>query len=487
MSNEFAERFKNIQEQPLYYLRIFSNCIVNIVLLLRIHPIMTTTLVCPVCSKINTWNNNKYKQGLPFNCASCPARLQQIFCPHCSSTNIWPNPKTSIEGRLINCASCSKTFQFICCPHCQEVNMWSNAGYKSGLVCICCKCTKPFQHVPCAHCNESNVYPTEASIQGSRLQCRSCSKAHQYIQCPHCAKGQVWKNCDYTAGSVVSCWPCKQHFAHMCCPHCYKSNFWKTPLNTTLSFVCSQCKRDMCTTSSRPKSSFREKIDKKDDDASSSTPFNHMERSISHLNLNQNRERASSNARTPNDDAARHHARAASSRPRKLFSCAYFVECKEYVKQLAWSLSFFNKKHDRCYCQRCYSDSLPNTLRVAEAEYVVPRGWAGFGLGVDPFRDDNLWNTWIVVYHGTTPIAAQSILTHRQFLLPGDHLLDGSKLAIRPGHIPGKVHIYTSPSIRYASLEVYSPIRSFQSPKTGKHYKAQIVLQCKQKPGTFET
>jgi hypothetical protein len=73
-------------------------------------------------------------------------------------------------------------------------------------------------------------------------------------------------------------------------------------------------------------------------------------------------------------------------------------------------------KHDRCYCETCYPDHLSDTLRVAEADYVVPRGWAGFGLGVDPFRGDNLWDTWIVVYHGTTTIAAQSILTHRQFL-----------------------------------------------------------------------
>ena len=66
-------------------------------------------------------------------------------------------------------------------------------------------------------------------------------------------------------------------------------------------------------------------------------------------------------------------------------------------------------------------------------------------------------------------------------------MIDGSQLAIRPGHIPGKVHIYTSPSIRYASLDVYSPMNSFKSPKTGKRYRVQIVLQCKQKPGTFET
>ncbi len=443
---------------------------------------MTTTLVCPVCHKNNTWNNNEYKQGNPFNCASCSARLQQIFCPYCSSSNTWPNPTISVEGQSVNCASCSKSFQFICCPHCQKVNMWSTAKYEQGLIYNCVSCTRPFQHVSCAYCYAPNFYSTAASIQGDRLKCHSCAKTHQYIRCPHCQKGQVWKNCNYTPGSVVACWSCKQSFAHMRCPHCQKCNFWNNPLNTTLSYICSHCKTDMCTAINALKPPVKEK-----DKIPPPTSLNQIQRSLTDLKIGQARPRTSSISRSNNDRATHHNARAVSSRPKKLFSCAYFAECKEYVKQLGWSMSFFNNKCDRCYCQTCYSDDLPSKLRVAEADYVVPRGWSGFGLGVDPFRGDDLWNTWIVVYHGTTTIAAQSILTHRQFLLPGDYLLDGTKLAIRSGHIPGKVHIYTSPSIRYASLNVYSPVNSFRSPKTGKLYNVQLVLQCKQKPGTFLT
>lgn len=35
------------------------------------------------------------------------------------------------------------------------------------------------------------------------------------------------------------------------------------------------------------------------------------------------------------------------------------------------------------------------------------------------------------------PNAALSMIKHRQFCLPGDTLLDGSQLTIRPGHIQG--------------------------------------------------
>ncbi|CAF0970461.1 unnamed protein product [Adineta ricciae] len=435
---------------------------------------MTTTLTCLSCKTDNVWNNNQYKQGLIYNCWSCSVRMQQIFCPHCSQSNTWLNPSVSVEGCTVTCGSCAKTFQFICCPHCQNVNVWSAANYTAGLTYNCYSCTRPFQHISCIHCQAPNVYPTEGSIQGQRLECHSCHKTHQYVTCPHCNKEQIWKDCNYTPGTIVPCWSCKGTYAHMRCPHCEKANFWKNPKNTSLSNVCCYCKIDMCTAVSTSKSVVRTKSSLEKDKTSAASSVDKIQRSLTDMNIGQ--ARASS-------------SRRGSSRPgrsEKLMNCSYFAECLEYVKALRWSSGFFDRKHNRCYCHKCYSSDLPNILQVADSNYVVPRGWAGFGLGVDPFRGDDLWSSWIVVYHGTTPLAAQSIITHRAFLLPGDSLLDGTELAIRPGHIPGKVHIYTSPSIRYASLEVYSQVKTFTSPKTNKQYKAQLVMQCKQKPGTFD-
>jgi hypothetical protein len=82
-------------------------------------------------------------------------------------------------------------------------------------------------------------------------------------------------------------------------------------------------------------------------------------------------------------------------------------------------------------------------------------------------------------------MAALSILSHHHFYLPGDMLMDGTVLGIRDGHIPGKKHIYTSPSIAYSSLPAYSPTYAFHSTTTGKDYHIQLVLQCRQNPGTF--
>ena len=251
--------------------------------------------------------------------------------------------------------------------------------------------------------------------------------------------------------------------------------------STALPFIRFECKSDVCTAMSHPKPRTGKKSAVRHDKVlPSSASSDHIYKGPDRM-----RGRSASMDLVDDDKAARPSSRAESSHSRSSIACTYFTECEEFVKQLGWRIQFFDMKHDRCYCQMCYPDHLPDTLRVAEADYVVPRDWAGFGLGVDPFRGDDIWNTWIVVYHGTTTIAAKSILTHRQFLLPGDHLINGLELPIRPGHIPGKIHIYTSPSIRYASLDVYSTMYSFKSPTTGRRYNAQIVLQCKQKLGTF--
>jgi hypothetical protein len=126
--------------------------------------------------------------------------------------------------------------------------------------------------------------------------------------------------------------------------------------------------------------------------------------------------------------------------------------------------------------------------QAGDAEYVIPRGWARVGLHVDSalIAQHDIWDQWIVTFHGTSLIAAESILAHRQFCLPGDKLIDGTKLGIREGHIPNKKHIYTSPTIAYSSLEVYSPIYEHCSSKTNLTYDVQIVFQCRQMPDSFE-
>ncbi len=168
--------------------------------------------------------------------------------------------------------------------------------------------------------------------------------------------------------------------------------------------------------------------------------------------------------------------------------CPYRDLCREYVWSLNWPREYFDSRFNRCYCLQCYPASCRDVYQTAGETYVIPRGWVRFGLSVDSVKADreNLWKTWIVTYHGTKIGAARSILAHRQFLLPGDVCDDGTPIGIRPGHIPGKCQIYTSPTIKYSSLNCYCD-RYRYSASNGKQYEAKIVLQCRQQPGTYQT
>lgn len=174
--------------------------------------------------------------------------------------------------------------------------------------------------------------------------------------------------------------------------------------------------------------------------------------------------------------------------PRSPSTCPYLELAREYVQTLKWDENFFDSSFDRCYCPRCYKQEWKDVIDAGEGKYVIPRGWVRVGLRIDVVtaKTRAVWDKWIVTFHGTSKIAAQSIIAHRQFCWPGDVLIDGTKLRIRPGHIPNQNHLYTSPTIAYSSSLAYSPVYEFHSSENDSDYQVQIVLQCRQLPDSFE-
>ncbi|CAF0748291.1 unnamed protein product [Adineta steineri] len=160
---------------------------------------------------------------------------------------------------------------------------------------------------------------------------------------------------------------------------------------------------------------------------------------------------------------------------------------KEFVESLDWDSVLFDSSHDKCYCNNCYPATWANVTDAGGQKYVIPRGWVRIGLYVDAATVgvNDIWNKWIVTFHGTSLVAAKSIIHNGQFWLPEDELIGWSLLRIGPGYISGKKHIYTSPTIAYSSLPLYSPKYDFNSLNDNFDYKAQIVLQCRQKPNTY--
>ena len=164
--------------------------------------------------------------------------------------------------------------------------------------------------------------------------------------------------------------------------------------------------------------------------------------------------------------------------------CTYQTTCREYLWSLLWPQEYFSSRFDRCYCSRCYPEYYKDVHITAGEQYVIPRGWVRFGLYVDNVKAkvEDIWNSWIISYHGTNVDAAKSIIRNRQFLLPGDKCEKGTVIGIRSGHIPNKNQVYTSPTIKYSSF--YCDEYDYQTTE-GKRYKAKIVLQCRQQPGTY--
>merc|ERR1719265_353945 len=108
--------------------------------------------------------------------------------------------------------------------------------------------------------------------------------------------------------------------------------------------------------------------------------------------------------------------------------CPHQTAAYEFLKHLGLPDSYFNDGYDRCYCDRCYSSTWPDTHTDRNENgtmYVVPRGWVGFGLEVprralDPAID--MFHNWSVSFHGTKAPVVKTILQNGSFAVPGDKL-----------------------------------------------------------------
>ena len=166
--------------------------------------------------------------------------------------------------------------------------------------------------------------------------------------------------------------------------------------------------------------------------------------------------------------------------------CPYKQRCKAFLDSLHLNEEYFEASYDRCFCRSCAAAAgVPEVLETDRAHgcpYEVPIGWCGFGLKVKPTAAaEKVFKKWAVSFHGCPSEVISSILRQGELLIPGDKMIDGKKLPNRlTGGGSNRIGLYTSPSIKYSELDIYT------KPRQWSGSSVRTVFQCRQKPGTFE-
>ena len=174
------------------------------------------------------------------------------------------------------------------------------------------------------------------------------------------------------------------------------------------------------------------------------------------------------------------------SREPSLLPCANLREnAKMFLNSLNIPYEFFDPFADRCFCSNCEPKKIWYRGNPSE-KYVLPTNWYRYGIKIRKEYLDKKVNIydWNVGYHGTKVRNVKSIISHHRIMFPGDILDDGTKLPIAHNncfyeYFKGPI-IYVSPSIKYASQELYAETYNFN----GK--KVKVAFQCRVKPGSFK-
>jgi hypothetical protein len=137
---------------------------------------------------------------------------------------------------------------------------------------------------------------------------------------------------------------------------------------------------------------------------------------------------------------------------------------------------------NRCYCKSCAENDPAVREDAGGNLFEIPRGWCGFGVKLPPrAKTLDIFNSWSCSFHGCGVNVLQSILKEGQLLMPGDVLLDGTKLPNRAtAGSEDRIQVYTSPSYHYSALPIYASTVPFE----GKN--ARVMLLCRQNQGFGE-
>jgi hypothetical protein len=173
-----------------------------------------------------------------------------------------------------------------------------------------------------------------------------------------------------------------------------------------------------------------------------------------------------------------------SPTPMSFENCPRLI-CQEYIRSLNLPHAYFQSSHDKCFCPVDYPDTRPRIKKSGGYHYTVPCGWVRFALKTDQTlsRSQRIFQRWATSYYGTSENKIEEILENGFIPFPGDQLRNGTIFLV--GFPGGRNDFCTSPSIEYIS-ELHSGSRTRFLSHDGNTYEVQLILQCKQRPETFD-
>ena len=167
------------------------------------------------------------------------------------------------------------------------------------------------------------------------------------------------------------------------------------------------------------------------------------------------------------------------------YDCEKMQACYKFLNDQGFDFDFFDGNGNRCYCNNCFPNDWISSQYIAGETYIIPRGWTRFGLknSIILSQQNDIWNSWCNVFHGTNPAAAKSIIEHKTLLINKDITLEGKKLGTNSSAGEWN-NYYVSPHICYASHPWYSKIIQLGR-INGRNKYAQVVLACKIRYGIY--
>ncbi|XP_077870579.1 neuralized-like protein 4 [Saccoglossus kowalevskii] len=168
--------------------------------------------------------------------------------------------------------------------------------------------------------------------------------------------------------------------------------------------------------------------------------------------------------------------------------CQYYRACRRFLQSLKLPEDAFRSdtKFDMCFCTTCRDSrgDLPVYTRGRPPKlYTLPFGWVRFALNVltTDAKGVKIDSDYHRAFRGVHPNGVFEILQSRRLFSP----VVTTNLEEEKQNSEKAKKTCVTPSIRYATQDIYSVPEWWNDNETGVSYEARMVFQVWIRPGSY--